>query len=315
MCGEGYVAERVSQSVSLQPTNSSTRVGRLFSGLYFGLRARADVVSVQDPFETGVVGWLIALLKRSPLHVQVHTDFLSPEYSRHSFLNRARRFFAGFVLRRATRIRVVSSNLKRGIEARYVLKAPITVLPVFVDVERFRFAIPDPALQERFARFSRKILVVSRLEPEKNVALAMRTFAECSHENACLIIVGDGSERESLEALAQKLVPSRKIFFEGARDSTPYYKLADLLLLTSRYEGFGVVIAEALAAGKPVISTNVGAARELGALIASPDELGERLIEWFKHGPAEGRLQNYAYRDFETYAREYASDIKACVRA
>jgi glycosyltransferase involved in cell wall biosynthesis len=305
----------ISDHVRLHPTNS-------FSSFFYGLDAiriarrlpRPDVASAQDPFETGLVGWLIAWMRKVPLHVQVHTDFLSPEYARHSMRNRLRVSIAKFVLRRAAGVRVVSARIKRDIESRRFAQAPISVLPIFVDVEHFHWALPNPALAERFVRFSSKILVVSRLEPEKDVELAIRTFTGSAHENACLIVVGEGSLREDLEYLSSTLEPERRVFFEGEQDPTPYYKLADLVLCTSRYDGYGLVIVEALASGKPVLSTDVGIAREAGAIVASPDKLIEKLTEWFQHGPREAHLKNYPYKNFDGYIREYCEDIKACVR-
>ena len=179
----------------VMPTNSASK-------LLFGWDAlriartlpRPDVVSGQDPFETGLIGWLISLMKAVPLHVQVHTDFLSPEYARLSLLNRLRVRLAGFVLRRASRIRVVSERIKKSIEVRYAVRAPIAVLPIFVDIDSIRVGLQDFALAKRFSAYKNKLLVVSRLEPEKNVALAIRSFSEVKPQSACLIVVGGGSE-------------------------------------------------------------------------------------------------------------------------
>src|SRR5579863_7885622 len=86
-------------ALHIYPTNSSL-------SLRYGLDAiriartvqRPDVVSPQDPFETGLAAWWIARRLKIPLHIQIHTDFLSPEYAKHSFINRIRVLIAGFVL-------------------------------------------------------------------------------------------------------------------------------------------------------------------------------------------------------------------------
>lgn len=248
------------------------------------------------------------------MHVQVHTDLFAPEYRRHSFLNRIRAAIARFVLRRAARVRVVSGRIKRDLESLLRLRVPITVLPIFADAERFRYALPDPDLQERFAGYAHRLLVVSRLEPEKAVERAIRAFSEEAPENSCLVIVGEGRLRRELQEYAASVRRGRHIFFEGARDPAPYYKMADVVLVTSEYEGYGLVIAEALAAGTPVIAGDVGAARELGAIVAPPERYGEALAEWFQRGPREGRLLGYPYRDFQAYVRAYCDDIAACVQ-
>ena len=203
-----------SGSLNIVPTRSRSRLLYGWDAIRIARRLeRPNVVSVQDPFETGLVGLLVALMLHVPLHVQVHTDFLSPAFSTLAFLNRIRGVIAGFVLHRASRTRVVSERIKRGIEKRYRLHTPITILPIFVDVERFRQVLGDPALSERFSRFKTKLLVVARLEPEKNITLAVCAFAHYAPQDSCLIILGTGSQRHTLEALACKSNVVDRIFF------------------------------------------------------------------------------------------------------
>jgi len=307
-----------SAKVHIYPTNS---ISRLFYGLDTIRIARSlsrpDVISVQDPFETGLLGVLMSWILRVPLHVQVHTDFRSPAYARHSSLNRVRVFVAGFVVRRAARIRVTSARIKTSLEHELGVKAPITILPIFVDIDRLRNMVPDTTLSMRFVASSHRVLIVARLEPEKNVALAIHAFAQVAPPDACLIIVGDGSEHGHLVSLVQKLNIKSQVFFEGEKDSLLYYGVADLVLVTSQYEGYGLVIVEALAAGKPVISTDVGVAREMGATVAEPHHFAQALAQWFavkEDHPRGNGIQNYPYKNFEEYAKAYAHDIAACLK-
>src|ERR1700690_185272 len=160
-------------ALHVYPTNSRSRFFYGFGAFRIARTLpRPDVVSVQDPFEVGFIGWIIARRFGMPLYVQVHTDFLAPEYANLSPLNRLRVRIAGFVLRRAARIRAVSERIKRCLETHSSFRAIVSVLPIFVDAEHFRWALPDPALIERFARFTSKVLVVSRLESEKDIELA-----------------------------------------------------------------------------------------------------------------------------------------------
>lgn len=313
MCGPGFKKERVSERVTLYPTNSRSRFFRVFDAMRIGRALpRADIVSVQDPFETGYAGMKIARRMQARLHVQVHTDFLSPEYARGSLVNLVRRALARAVIARADRIRVVSGRIKHSLEARYHPRAAISVLPIFVDIERFRRAIVPPQLAARFARFSARLLVVSRLEQEKNVSLAIRAFAASAPRDACLIIVGDGRQRPLLEALSHTLGVADRIFFEGRQDAAPYYAAADLVLFPSKYDGYGLVIIEALAAGKPVLSTDVGIAREAGAIVAEPDAFVAALSDWFASGPQRATLNGYPYKNNAEYVLAYGADIVAC---
>jgi glycosyltransferase involved in cell wall biosynthesis len=312
LCSDGAKGTNVG-ALHVHPTDSRSRMRYAFDALRIARTlARPDVVSVQDPFEVGLLGLLIARRLHVPLHVQVHTDFLSPYYAQHSFVNRVRVAIAGFVLRRATRVRVVSERVKSEIVARYGLKTHIGVLPIFVDVDRFRSSRPGLDIVARFKDFKTRVLIVSRLEPEKNIALAIEAFARSAPQSACLIVVGGGSERAALEDAARISGVSDRTFFEGEKDATPYYAIADLVLVPSKYEGYGMVIIEALAAGKPVLSTDVGVAREAGATVA-PGKFADALAEWFANGPRTGELKGYPYRDFDEYVRAYCADIVACV--
>jgi glycosyltransferase involved in cell wall biosynthesis len=295
--------------VRVHPTGSRSRLWygwdafRIARGL-----AKPDVVSVQDPFEAGLVGLFLARWFRIPLHVQVHADFLSPEFAKLSLMNRIRVYLAGIVLPHAARIRVVSPRIEESIAQRYALKVPMIILPIFIDLERFKNASAGE-LTHRFAQFKQRLLVVSRLEKEKNVELAIKSFEKAAPESACLIIVGDGRERKHLEKNA-----SARVFFEGQRDPAPYYALADLVLVSSVYEGYGLVTIEALGAGKPVLSTDVGIAREAGAIIASPEEFPTMLASWLEEGMREGKLLNYPYHSFDEYVQKYCDDIAASKR-
>lgn len=301
-------------TLHVRPTNSRSRLLYVFDAYRIAYRLpRPDVVSAQDPFEAGLVGWLIARHFNVPLHVQVHTDLFAPAYAAHSLLNRLRVHIARFVLKRADRIRVVSQRIADSLSGELALKVPVTVLPIFTERARFHDASASAELTERFSSYARKLVCVARLEPEKHVALALRAFAEAASADACLIVVGEGSERGTLEQLAQELGIRDRVFFEGAQDPAPYYTLADLVLVPSRYEGYGLVIVEALAAGKPVLATDVGVAREAGAIIANEEDFAATLKHWFDHGPRSGELKGYPYTSFSEYVRAYCDELTACI--
>jgi glycosyltransferase involved in cell wall biosynthesis len=295
----------LSNDVHVYPTASRSRLFYIWDALRIARKlARPDVITVQDPFESGIAGVCIASWYKAPLHVQVHTDLYAPAFAS-SFLDRIRLRLASFVFRRATRIRAVSERVRRSIAERHSA-ASISSLPIFVDIARYQDAKPGD-LTARFAHFKKRVLVVSRLQKEKDVALAIRSFAIAAPDDACLIIVGDGSERRALEKIA-----TPNTFFEGEQDAAPYYATADLVLVTSAYEGYGRTIIEALAAGKPVLSRDVGIAREAGAIIAGED-FASSIRSWFDEGERVGKLTGYPYASFDECVQRYCDDISACV--
>ena len=105
---------------------------------------------------------------------------------------------------------------------------------------------------------ARTILNVGTLKRQKNQDLLIEAFARLEPSaDTRLIILGEGEMRAALERLIEQRGLQKRVVLEGfVLDPTPYYESADLFVLSSRYEGFGNVIVEALEHGVPVVSTD-----------------------------------------------------------
>lgn len=107
---------------------------------------------------------------------------------------------------------------------------------------------------------------VAHFDYEKNHRLLIEAFERALMEqsNMELWLVGDGSLRQEIESLVQKKGLEGKVKFLGIRSDIPQLlSQADIFVLSSDYEGFGLVVAEAMAAGVPVISTAVARVKEI----------------------------------------------------
>jgi glycosyltransferase involved in cell wall biosynthesis len=296
-------------TLSVTPTNSSSR-------WFYGMDAwkiakrlpKSDAITTQDPFETGLVALFIAWRLKVPLHVQVHTDFTSKEFVRHSFLNWLRRRIAWFVLKRAKRIRVILQRTADDIRAGGIT-APITVLPIFVDAARFA-SLP----RTKHPRWKVALLAVGRFEKEKRFELAIDALAlaRAKGHDIGLTMVGEGNERQTYYRHAQRLRVADRLDIVGwHNDLARFYSEADVVLVPSRYEGYGLVIVEALSAGIPVIATDVGVAREAGAIVVSAKEFPQAVLRWIESGPRTGALSPQPYKGIEDYVNQYCADIAA----
>jgi glycosyltransferase involved in cell wall biosynthesis len=111
------------------------------------------------------------------------------------------------------------------------------------------------------------ILYCAKLQPWKRPSDLLRAFAQAQLQNAILIFAGDGAERENLQKLSQELTLSNSVLFLGFTNQSQLpalYVGADLLVLPSDYEPFGLVVNEAMLCGCPVVASNrVGAAQDL----------------------------------------------------
>lgn len=307
------LAQFSEQTLSVYPTRSTWR-------LTYGLGARRiarslrrpDVVTVQDPFETGLIGLRIARMLGVPLHVQVHTDLTSPAFRRHSLMNRIRYHIAWYVLRRASRVRVILARTKDELVAAGIT-ASIEVLPIFVDTQRYA-SLP----REKHPRWKIDALYIGRLEPEKHPCLALDAVAAArtAGHDIGLTIVGEGSEHESLiQRVKHAGIESRVEFVGWQHDIGRYLARADVVLVPSRYEGYGLVIVEALAAGVPVIATDVGVAREAGAIVSSERQFIPTFLKWLADGPRSASLADYPYADFDEYVSRWCADVQATANA
>ena len=117
----------------------------------------------------------------------------------------------------------------------------------------------------RFKLKNKKVvLFVGRLAKEKNLPLLLKAFAYASNEDWKLVLVGEGKERARLENLAKELKIDEKVVLPGRYEEKAlyaWYWLGGIFVLPSRYEPFGAVVNEALAAGIPcLVSEKAGAA-------------------------------------------------------
>lgn len=252
------------------------------------------LVSCQNPFETGLVGKCLANLRlNSELLLQIHTDLYSPYFCslkiglRHSILNRINLFISNFTLQHAQVIQVVSKKIADSLVQRGVDFDKIIVKPIFVDVGHIKNTAPSFDLRSKYPNFKKIVLMVSRLEPEKNVSLAIDAIKLVNDKipGVGLVVVGSGGLLASLKNRANRLKIGHMVEFVGSQtDTISYYKGCDVFLVTSWYEGYGMVLKEAYSAGCKIVSTDVGIAGDVGANIAGWDaeSVAYRLINYLK---------------------------------
>lgn len=235
--------------------------------------SRKWLITTQDPFEAGIVGYLAKKRFKIPWQVQIHTDFLNHHFWQESLKNKIRVILAKRLLRRADSIRVVSDRIKNSLihNAKKLnfsasIISAIFVIPIYVDIEKIRNEQPKFDLRQKYSKFDYIILTVGRLAQEKNHKFLLDGFSLFAKKfpKSLLLIVGDGPERKKLEAQIKKIGVNNNVIIEGWRnDLISYYKGADLFVFTSKYEGYGLAIVEAMAAGLPVLMTDVGVAHDL----------------------------------------------------
>jgi glycosyltransferase involved in cell wall biosynthesis len=261
-------SQKISTRFSLHPTNSINRFLYISDCYTIGSKVESvDVISTQDPFESGIAGFLLSRKHKAKLHVQIHTDFLNPYFKKESVLNFLRLKIANFIIPRADRLRVVSERIKRSLVARFGIDPnKVDVLPIFTDINVYRRVSPTSSLKDKYKQSNFIALMVSRLEKEKNIELAIKAFSRIVKKNrfARLVIAGDGSNLNNLKKLVREKKLLNNISFIGWQsDLVSYFKTADVFINTSNYEGYGLALLEALASGCLILTTDVGLVGEI----------------------------------------------------
>jgi len=170
-----------------------------------------------------------------------------------------------FSINQSDAITAVSQNLRDETYKTFVIEKEIEVIHNFVDVQRFSRK-PIDAFKKVIAPNSERVLLhASNFRKIKRVQDVVRIFHEVNKEiPSKLLFVGDGPERSTAEDLARELGICDEVRFVGKQEQMEdILAIADLFLLTSEYESFGLAALEAMASGVPVISTNAGGLSEI----------------------------------------------------
>ncbi len=210
---------------------------------------------------------LAAKLRGFPIIAHVHLDVGASGVVGRLIFGPYKRVFLSRVLRACDRVVVLSEDQRELMIRLYRLDSwRVLVIPNGV-ADRFFMDVRETAHQPL------RLLNVGRLAVQKRLERMVEATAECG-DAVQLDLVGDGEERATLEAKASELAASN-IAFHGYKygdELLDYYKQADVYIMTSDKEGLPLVLLEAMAAGLPVIGSDVMGIREhlrgVGLLVA-----------------------------------------------
>ncbi len=175
---------------------------------------------------------------------------------------------------------------------------PVTLIYNGVDLERYDHQEPCCTLPEEygFEPGSQIVGVVARLEPEKGHPTLLDAWPRVLRAvpDTYLMVVGEGSRRDALEAQARELRIAHRVVFTGRRDDVPAVTAAlDVAVLPSYREAQGLTILEAMALSRPVVASNVGGIPEMiedgvTGLLVPPhdaDALADAIIRLLRDHP------------------------------
>jgi N-acetyl-alpha-D-glucosaminyl L-malate synthase BshA len=170
-----------------------------------------------------------------------------------------------FGIEQSDAVTAVSEYLRRRTVEEFQIRRPIAVVPNFVDCNVYG-QNTDKGRRDKFAEPNEAILIhISNFRPVKRVEDVIEIFSRVRKRvPARLLMVGDGPERPKAEWLAGTHGIAEDVLFLGKQnDMSQFLSVADILLLPSELESFGLVALEAMACEVPVIATNVGGVPEV----------------------------------------------------
>ncbi len=170
-----------------------------------------------------------------------------------------------YSLERSNAVTAVSQSLKQDTLSIFDLHKEIEVIPNFIDLREYNVTF-NKCHRTRYATNQEKILIhISNFRKVKRVEDVLRVFDKVRKQIPCkLILVGDGPERAGIDKLCRELNTCGDIISVGKiADPKDILSVADLFILPSETESFGLAALEAMAMKIPVISTNTGGLPEL----------------------------------------------------
>ena len=219
-----------------------------------------------------------------------------------------------FSIEQSDGVTAVSNFLRDKTLSNYKVKKDIEVIPNFINVEKYKRLDngTTSCFRKNFAPGNEKILIhTSNFRPLKRVQDVIEIFAKVNKEvPSRLMLIGDGPERSDCERLCRELDIFSLVKFMGKQDAiVELLSIADLFLMPSQSESFGLSALEAMSCGVPVISTSVGGLPELNihgdtgfiAEIGDTDRMAKYAIDLLTN--------EKKYDLFQTNARNRAIDF------
>ncbi len=248
---------------------------------------RIDIVHTHD-FYTNVFGMAAATL--AGVRVRI-----ASKRETGGMRSRAQKCVEKIAFSRANAIVANSAAVRDYLMGRAIPSAKIRIIYNGIDLERFGFADDRASVCRRFGLPTdeniRFVTIVANLRHTvKNIPMLLRAAKRVAerHANVHFVIAGEGALEMELKQQAQSLGVADRVHFIGRCTDVPaLLSISSVCGLTSTAEGFSNSILEYMAAGKPVVATNVGGAAEAiiegetGFLVASNDDvaMAERLTE------------------------------------
>lgn len=266
----GLKNKKLSEEVEIFPTSSSKPYFFLFDALRIAklifIENKIDLILTQDPFITGLVGYILKRRYKCPLLIHFHGDFWQNKYwLREKWYNFVLLLLSRFLVKKADGIKVVSSGIKYKLVKEGIARDKIRVIPTPVDLEKFIYCNLEKLKKIRKKHQNSKTIInVGRQDASKDYSTLYKAInlVHDDYKRLAFCQIGNG------DYLPEKIKAGENLVLNSVnkikqKALTNYYHAADVYVSSSKHESFGKVLIEAMAAGLPIVATATTGSREI----------------------------------------------------
>ena len=279
------------------------------------LHVHATTPSISD------LAILCGKLKRKPIVVTYHYDPETPLFGSLGFaVARIYNHFSYFLLKLADGLVATTKGYAETSPVLSRLIKRVKIIPLSINKDKFDLRGTE-TLNSDHAKANAKsgvILCVAQLREHKGLRYLLKamTIVKAQFSDTQLIVVGDGPQRASLTESASDLGLDDVVSFEGrvTEDAlVHYYAISNVVVLPSytRRDAFGLVLLEAMAAGKPIVASDIPGIREViggaGVLVPprDPQRLAKAILEILSGNESVEKMIGNAHKNIQQYSWEH----------
>lgn len=275
-----------------------------------GIFALARFLSVRRPRAIVTHLWFANTVGRIAALLAGLQSVIVFEHNVYEGLKTQKQFIVDYFLQLlSAHIIAVSEAVKKSLIANHISSSRISVIPNGIDLGRYRNPPHLDIRKELGIKSDFLYLFIGRLVRQKGVDILLDAFSMLQRGH--LLIAGDGVERKALEEKAHVLGITSRVSFLGVRNDTPsLMKACNCAVFPSRWEGFGIVLIEALAVAIPVIVSDIPAfsaiVRDYESALVFHSDKPAALQEAMKEVYSNSALRTNLTREGATVAERFS---------
>lgn len=222
-------------------------------------KEKFDILRIHSPYFAGLGAWFFRIFHPDVFLIAIY-HHLEDKKLLFAILDRLfiNKWDVIFVESRFTRKEIIE---KYGVNKRKIFLGPLGIKSTFKKNKK-----SDSLFKKHNLKAGKTLLFMGGLKRRKNISFLLKVMSKINDPSFKLIICGQGSLYYALVKQARELKITKRVIFSGfirEKEKTDYYNLADIFVMPSLKEGFGLSVLEAAACGVPSVASNISSLKEI----------------------------------------------------